>query len=177
MSVSSLLLSALICLNIQIFPLALTPERDLDSTSAGYGEDTYQEVTPSDPATPPQEEYQPVPPPEVENDVEEYIPPIYPPSPETPSPPEEDEYESDHANTPTPPIKNAPPGYSPEDESFGDSTIPDEEHHNWQSLLTDTEHLANIDYSLQMLLSIAIMLLAIAFVWFFVLKPLTWFMK
>ena len=81
MKAFTVLLSALLCTMFLFFHASsstLTPERDSDSTSAGYGEDTNQEVTPSYPATPPQEEYQPVPPPEVENDVEEHIPPRIP---------------------------------------------------------------------------------------------------
>jgi len=102
--------------------------------------------------------------------------PVYPPSPETPSPPQEDEHEGNYTNTPTPPIENAPPGYWPEDDIFTGWTSPDEDtHQTQQRSLTEAEHLANIDFSLQVIVVSIVLILSIAFIWFLILKPITWF--
>ena len=60
-----------------------------------------------------------------------------------------------------------PPGYYPEDE-----TRP-----LYETLPTDPDRLVNIDFSLQLLVGATLLVLSIAYIWFLVLKPITWFIS
>ena len=152
--------TAVLCINVQASPVSISPARDLHTTSAGvesYPADSPQEGSGSEYFQ--QDERQPDPAPEQpdqpyipEYDLETDLPPDWPPN-----------YHPDHW---------------PEDDVFiGEEFFPEDDaiYFPEHRILTDSEHLANIDYSLQILVSAVFLVLSIGFIWFFILKPITWF--